>query len=143
MYQQEAQGSDDAQDIPQVVEEPPTPPPGHQLPLHLRIHTDLPSLPPPQYEEAEPLSETPPAFTGQLLSPSQLRLNQFGSRFLPHATSPIRCLLPLLNDRLVLIGHDEGLSVLDMFPQEWTDTGTLQSKGPDEAVARLMWQGEA
>ena len=129
--------------IPRVVEEPPTPTPTNHLPLHLRIHTDLPSLPPPQYDEAQALSDTPPAFVGQQLLPSQLQLNQFGSRFLPHATSPIRCVLPLLNDRLVLVGHDEGLSVLDLFPQEWTDAGTLHCKGPDEAVARLMWRGEA
>ena len=142
MHQQEPQGSNNTQVVPLVVEEPSTPIPGNQLPLHLRIHTDLPPLPPPQYEETQVLFDTPPAFIGQQLSPSQLQLNQFGSRFLPHATSPIRCVLPLLNDRLVLVGHDEGLSVLDMFPQEWMDTG-LCSKGPDEAVARLMWRGEA
>jgi len=67
---------------------------------------------------------------------------QFGSRFLPHTTSPIRCLLPLLSDKLLLIGHDEGLSVLDMFPQEWTETGGIAIKGPDEAQARLIWRGE-
>lgn len=44
-------------------------------------------------------------------------------------------------DRLLLIGHDEGLSVLDMFPQEWTESG-LSFKGPDEAQARSIWQGE-
>lgn len=48
-----------------------------------------------------------------------------------------------MNDRLLLIGHDEGLSVLDMFPQEWTETGNITTKGPDEANARLMWEGEA
>jgi len=70
-------------------------------------------------------------------------VNQFGSRFLPHTQNRIRCLLPLMNDRLLLIGHDEGLSVLDMFPQEWTETGNTTTKGPDEANARLMWEGEA
>jgi hypothetical protein len=80
---------------------------------------------------------------GDQLFPSRLRVNQFGSRFLPHAESRIRCLLPLLNDKLLLIGHDEGLSVLDMFPQEWTETGNITTKGPDEANSRLMWEGEA
>jgi hypothetical protein len=70
-------------------------------------------------------------------------VNQFGSRFLPHAENRIHCLLPLMSDRLLLIGHDEGLSVLDMFPQEWTETGHIVTKGADEAQARLMWKGEA
>jgi hypothetical protein len=48
-----------------------------------------------------------------------------------------------MSDRLLLIGHDEGLSVLDMFPQEWTETGDIVTKGADEAQARLMWKGEA
>jgi hypothetical protein len=56
--------------------------------------------------------------------------------------SPIRCLLPLLSDRLLLIGHDDGLSVLNMLPQEWAETGGLVQKGPDEAKARLIWEGE-
>jgi hypothetical protein len=50
-------------------------------------------------------------------------------------------LLPLLGDRLLLIGHDDGLSVLNMFPQEWTDAG-LQTRGPGEAEAHPVWTGE-
>lgn len=43
----------------------------------------------------------------------------------------------------MLIGHDEGLSVLDMFPQEWSESGAgITIKGPDEARARLIWRGE-
>lgn len=42
---------------------------------------------------------------------------------------------------MLLIGHDDGLSVLDMFPQEWTDGG-LTTKGPSDAQAKLIWQGE-
>ena len=75
------------------------------------------------------------------LSPTHLSLNQFGSRFLSHTPAPIRALLPLLGDKLLLIGHDKGLSVLDMFPREWTDYG-LQQKGPGEAQAYLIWEGE-
>lgn len=81
-------------------------------------------------------------FVSQVIPPSHLKINQFGSRFLPHATSPIRCILPLLADRLVLIGHDEGLSVLDMFPQEWMEHGELSVKRPNEAQAHLVWRGE-
>jgi len=42
----------------------------------------------------------------------------------------------------LLIGHNEGLSVLDMFPQEWSETGGINVKTPDEAQARPIWEGE-
>ena len=128
-----------------TVNEPPIPS-SSTLPLHLRIHTDLPPLPQQEDQIEDQVTHTlctPVTSPGERLSPSRLRVNQFGSRFLPHAESRIRCLLPLMNDRLLLIGHDEGLSVLDMFPREWSDTGSITIKGPDEAKARLMWQGEA
>ena len=54
----------------------------------------------------------------------------------------MRCVLPILGDRYLLIGHDEGLSVLDMFPQEWSESGILINKGPSEAIARQIWVGE-
>jgi hypothetical protein len=82
-------------------------------------------------------------FVSQSVVPTHLKLNQFGSRFLPHATSQIHCALPLLADRLILIGHDEGLSVLDMFPQEWAQNGGITIKQPSEAQAHLIWRGEA
>ncbi|KAJ2934537.1 hypothetical protein H1R20_g2572, partial [Candolleomyces eurysporus] len=88
-------------------------------------------------------SELQLPFVSQAIPPSHLKINQFGSRFLPHATSPIRCILPLLADRLVLIGHDEGLSVLDMFPQDWTDSGEISVKQPNEALSYPIWKGEA
>ncbi|KAF8076773.1 hypothetical protein FPV67DRAFT_1605191 [Lyophyllum atratum] len=95
----------------------------------------------------DPPTSEPPLpplpFISKTLAPTHLKINQFGSRFLPHATSHIRCLLPLESDRLLLIGHDEGLSVLDLFPQEWLDNGGIAFKGPDEAQARLIWQGES
>ncbi|KAF7355684.1 hypothetical protein MSAN_01486200 [Mycena sanguinolenta] len=62
--------------------------------------------------------------------------------FLPHTTTPIRCLLPLQADRMLLLGHDEGLSVLDMYPQDWNDSGGLDLKGPEEAIVRTIWEGE-
>lgn len=85
---------------------------------------------------------TPPAFASHGILPTHLKMNQFGSRFLPHTTSQIRCVLPLVAERLLLIGHDEGLSVLDIFPQEWTENGEIAVKGPDEAQARVIWRGE-
>jgi hypothetical protein len=96
--------------------------------------------PAPSRTPSPPLSPLP--FVSQRLSPTHLKISHFGSRFLPHTTAPIRCLLPLESDRLLLIGHDEGLSVLNMFPREWTETGVLSTNGPDEAQARLIWQGE-
>jgi hypothetical protein len=56
--------------------------------------------------------------------------------------SPIRCLLPLSSERVLLIGHDDGLSVLNMFPNETTEEGDVVQIGPDEAQARLIWEGE-
>lgn len=91
-----------------------------------------------------PFTPSPPFsvhFVSQRISPSHLKISHFGSRFLPHTTSPIRCLLPLKSDRLLLIGHDEGLSILNMFPEEITEAGILL-KGPDEAQVRQIWQGE-
>lgn len=90
-------------------------------------------------------STVPPSplpFISQRIHPSHLKLSHFGSRFLPHSTSQIRCILPLDSERLLLIGHDEGLSVLNMFPQEWSETGGIDIKSPDEAQVRPIWEGE-
>ncbi|KAF5321758.1 hypothetical protein D9619_000583 [Psilocybe cf. subviscida] len=86
---------------------------------------------------------TPLPFVSQSIEPTHLRINHFGSRFLPHTTSQIRCVLPLLGNRMLLVGHDEGMSVLDMFPTEWTESGQIKTNGPDEAVCRVMWRGDA
>ncbi|KAJ7681222.1 hypothetical protein B0H17DRAFT_70382 [Mycena rosella] len=96
------------------------------------------SEPPP---DSPPLPPLPAVST--LLRPTHLKMNHFGSRFLPHSTVPIRCLLPLLSDRLLLVGHDEGLSVLDMYPQDWNETGGIDLKGPEDAKARVIWHGES
>ncbi|KAJ6532275.1 hypothetical protein DFH09DRAFT_1284701 [Mycena vulgaris] len=96
------------------------------------------SEPPP---DSPPLPPLPAVST--LLRPTHLKMNHFGSRFLPHSTVPIRCLLPLLSDRLLLVGHDEGLSVLDMYPQDWTETGGIDLKGPEDAKVRAIWEGES
>lgn len=131
--------------IPILVNEPATPTP-HQLNLSaLQIRTDdLHYYAPPPPET--PLDSSPlPSLTSitQRLRPSHLKVTQFGSRFLPHSTAPIRCLLPLLGGKLLLIGHDEGLSVLDTYPQEWSDTEAgIRIQGPEEAVSRPIWYGE-
>jgi len=48
----------------------------------------------------------------------------------------------LLSHRLLLIGHENGLSVLNMFPQEQSEDGQTVLKGPDEAQAKPIWDGE-
>ena len=104
------------------------------------LFKDLPEPPPVEYELLPEEYDSQP-LVPQTLSPTSLCLNHFGSRFLPHTTSPIRTLLPLLGEQLLLIGHDDGLSVLNMFPQEWGEDG-LVSKGPADAQAHTMWTGE-
>lgn len=106
----------------------------------LHIQTSFASAPvSPPLQPPTPTSPT--ALIPEAVSPSHLEVYQFGSRFLPHTTAPIRCLLPILNDRILLIGHDNGLSALDMFPREWADNG-LTEKGPADAEAKPIWEGE-
>ena len=108
--------------------------------LHLQTNFPLPAIP------VSPLAHTqrpprPAPLIPDAIEPSRLKVYNFGSRFLPHTTSPIRCLLPLGNHHLLLIGHDKGLSVLDMFPSDWSDEDSMP-KGPPDAEARLIWEGE-
>lgn len=91
---------------------------------------------PPLYFTEEPPSLPPPTL-GQGISPSHLSLYHLGSRFLPHAESPIRCLLPLMNNTLLLIGHDDGLSVIDLCANGRPDNAT-----PTDAEVRKIWVGE-
>ncbi|KAH8834525.1 hypothetical protein DL96DRAFT_1456391 [Flagelloscypha sp. PMI_526] len=76
------------------------------------------------------------------LDQTNLKLAQFGSRFLPHSTSQIRCILPIPGTPLILIGSDDGLSVLDMYPQEWKDGEIIDVHGPNEARAKPIWIGQ-
>ena len=114
--------------------------PASQLPLHIQT-SNLTISSPTESSNPDDASVHLP-FVSQTVEPSHLKVNQFGSRFLPHATSQIHCILPLMADRLILIGHDEGLSVLDMFPQEWTENGGIAVKQPSEAQAYPIWRGE-
>ncbi|KAH6914688.1 hypothetical protein BKA70DRAFT_1256765 [Coprinopsis sp. MPI-PUGE-AT-0042] len=119
---------------------PPGALPETQIPLHIQT-SNLSIHSPPETSNQDDASVHLP-FVSQSVAPTHLKLNQFGSRFLPHATSQIHCVLPLMADRLILIGHDEGLSVLDMFPQEWTENGGIAVKQPSEAQSHLIWRGE-
>ncbi|KIP04906.1 hypothetical protein PHLGIDRAFT_177949 [Phlebiopsis gigantea 11061_1 CR5-6] len=107
------------------------------LALHIQTDIGVPDTPPGLLPEPD----GPQPSVGEVLSPTRLQLHQFGSRFLPHTSSPIRCLLPVLGDNMLLIGHDDGLSVLNMFPKEWSDEG-LDEKGPNEAEAHHILKGE-
>ncbi|EJD01378.1 uncharacterized protein FOMMEDRAFT_111155 [Fomitiporia mediterranea MF3/22] len=97
----------------------------------------IPNAKPPSYYPSRPQPETPVPASGEPLLPSHLKVFQFGSRFLPHTTYPMNALLPLLGDRLLLIGHDNGLSVLDMFP-----SGDPETSSPADAQVRHIWEGE-
>uniref|UniRef100_D8PQG7 Uncharacterized protein n=1 Tax=Schizophyllum commune (strain H4-8 / FGSC 9210) TaxID=578458 RepID=D8PQG7_SCHCM len=122
---------------PMITREPPTPQPALQIrTVDLLRQESIAEAPP----ETPPMPALP--FLPQRLKPSHLKMFNFGSRFLPHSTVPIRCLLPILSDRLILIGHDEGLSVLDLYPQHWDNAGHIVQRGPDEAQARTIWTGE-
>jgi hypothetical protein len=50
-------------------------------------------------------------------------------------------MLPVPSESLLLLGTDDGLSVLNLFPSEWTDEGLTQH-GPSDAYARVIWIGE-
>ena len=97
---------------------------------------------PPHSVDDNSTLAAPLPFVSQVIEPTHLKINHFGSRFLPHTTSQIRSVLPLLGNTLLLIGHDNGLSVLDMFPQDWAEGGEIVTKGPDEAQCREIWRGE-
>ncbi|TRM67838.1 hypothetical protein BD626DRAFT_479986 [Schizophyllum amplum] len=146
---------DQQQDLPSRAIPPPLPPRSINVPAPMIVHE--PPTPQPtlqirtmnlvqQESEAEAPPDTPPLpalpFLPQRLKPTHLKMFNFGSRFLPHSTTPIRCLLPILSDRLILIGHDEGLSVLDIYHQTWDSAGHVVQHGPDEAQARAIWLGE-
>ncbi|KAJ3719387.1 hypothetical protein C8R42DRAFT_673692 [Lentinula raphanica] len=124
--------------IPTIINEPPSPSP---MSLHIQTN-DLHNLhisQPAQHTLSPPLPPLPSV--SLKLQPTHLRMHQFGSRFLPHTTSPIRCVLSIMEGKLLLIGHDEGLSVLDMYPLSESAAG-ITVKGPEEAQARSIWTGE-
>ena len=113
------------------------------VPLHIQASGLIQNGSPPHSVDDISTLSPPLPFVSQVVKPTHLKINHFGSRFLPHTTSQIRSVLPLLGNTMLLIGHDNGLSVLDMFPQEWTDVDEIVTKGPDEARCREVWRGEA
>ncbi|KAI0053699.1 hypothetical protein FA95DRAFT_478131 [Auriscalpium vulgare] len=134
--------SDDSQQsMPEFTMDEPTTPTTSK-PSLFSINTQWKDLPsPPAEPEESPALDSEQPLVLQSLAPAHLSLSHFGSRFLPHTTSPIRTLLPILGDSMLLVGHDDGLSVINMFPKEWNEFG-LRSKGPGEAEAHRIWTGE-
>jgi hypothetical protein len=131
--------------LPSIANHPPTSihPYAAGVPVHIQT-SDLIQSGSPPYSVDHNSTLTPSlAFASQVIEPTHLKINHFGSRFIPHTTSQIRSVLPILGNTLLLIGHDNGLSVLNMFPQEWTEGGESVPKGPDEAQCREIWRGDA
>ncbi|KIK53283.1 hypothetical protein GYMLUDRAFT_179163 [Collybiopsis luxurians FD-317 M1] len=137
---EEMYGSEDTAEypaIPTIVNEPPTP---SAMSLHIQTN-DLQNLHISRASQPSLSPPLPPLPSVSLkLVPTHLRMHNFGSRFLPHTTTPIRCVLPILEGKLLLIGHDEGLSVLDMYPR--SEGAGISVKGPEEAQSRPIWTGE-
>ena len=79
------------------------------------------------------------------LGDTRLSVYHFGSRFIPHSSSPIRSLVPLNEDRYLLLGGMDGLGLLDIFP----DNGTLSVQDAsmlhalESAARKDLWTGEA
>ncbi|KZS97791.1 hypothetical protein SISNIDRAFT_481679 [Sistotremastrum niveocremeum HHB9708] len=111
----------------------------HESVFQARTQTDL-SLP-PAYVGNNTENPSSPISLGQRLAPSHIDLYTFGSRFLPHSTNPIYALLPFMNDQYLLLGSQDGLSMLEMFPTEAVN-GLHFTKGPSEACRRSIWTGE-
>ena len=130
--------------LPSTVNLPPTPIHSRAAAAPLRIQTsDLTQKSSPLHSVDHNSTFDPRLpFVSQVIGPTHLKISHFGSRFLPHTTSQIRSVLPLLGNTMLLIGHDNGLSVLDMFPQERTESGEIVTKRPDEAQCREIWRGE-
>ncbi|KAI0032943.1 hypothetical protein K488DRAFT_78186 [Vararia minispora EC-137] len=109
--------------------------------LSVQTLRNLPGPPPTLPEPDDELSIESQLLVSETLEPTHLCVKQFGSRFLPHTKAPIHALLPVLGDRLLLVGHENGLSVMNMFPQDWGEDGLI-SKGPSEAQVHPIWEGE-
>jgi hypothetical protein len=108
--------------------------------LQFDLSTPAPAPAPPTYSDytAPPL---PKPYTGTLIEPTRLSLYNFGSRFLPHSKSPIHTLLPIMQDRFLLIGTQDGLSMIDTAPSIIDQNANLV-EGINGAIQRDLWKGE-
>ncbi|GJJ07333.1 hypothetical protein Clacol_001534 [Clathrus columnatus] len=91
---------------------------------------------------SSPLQETQPIAHithCEALLPSHAKLCTFGSRFIPHSEYPILSLLPISNEKRLLIGHSAGLCVLDM-DSEMTDLNTKEPRRYDIFYGEGIYQ---
>lgn len=90
------------------------------------------------------MSPTSAQLVSERLGPTSLSIYRFGSRFLSHSVAPIRSLVPLMDDRYLIIGSAEGVAVLDIFPETESisaDDSTLLH-ALEGAKRKDMWTGE-
>lgn len=98
---------------------------------------------PPNYP-ADPVSYPPQRLSiGERIPRSHASIHNFGSRFIPHATSTIHTILPIMTEHLLLLGTDEGLSILDLLPGQRGLAPPSIGSSLADANARPIWRGEA
>lgn len=91
------------------------------------------------------MSPSSAQLVSERLGPTSLSIYRFGSRFLPHSVAPIRSLIPLMDDRLLIIGSSEGAAVLDIFPENESlsaDNNSALLHALEGAKRKDMWTGE-
>lgn len=124
-------------------DDPTTPSASASIPTAPKRQSTRLAIPPPEYAQPEPSGSQ-----GQCVDPSRLTLHHFGSRFLPHSTDKILCLLPILLGQYLLVGSTAGLSVIDVYPslhpkkgeQALALSSTLTSAQPlADAVSIPIW----
>ncbi|KAG8829539.1 hypothetical protein FRC17_006423 [Serendipita sp. 399] len=83
--------------------------------------------------------------SAQRIGDTNLSLYEFGSRFIPHSSYPVRSLVPILDDRYLLLGGPDGLGFLDIFPENQLIAADSDSivHPLEGAKRRDIWTGEA
>ncbi|KAF8314699.1 hypothetical protein DL93DRAFT_2198497 [Clavulina sp. PMI_390] len=128
---------------------PPPPPPISAAPSSFQPQPNysetLPSsIPYTEYEDT-PLKRLS---VGERIPQSHVSIHHFGSRFIPHADCQIHAVLPVMADRYLLLGTDDGLAVLDLLPSlHGGATGHNAGRGHlmnlGDAKPRKLWVGES
>lgn len=76
---------------------------------------------------------------------TRLSVYQFGSKFIPHSGGRITSMVPLMDDRYLLLGGTDGMGFLDVFPDnDCIAIGENLMLHPLEGAKRRdLWTGEA
>lgn len=124
-------------------------PPYTSAPVDERLNNSesLPASVPYSFEDVPPKRLS----AGERIGQTHASLHNFGSRFIPHSETIIHCVLPIMSDRYLLLGTDEGLSVLDLLPGLHGGVGgsseTYQAGQHaltlGDAKPRKLWVGES